>query len=208
MKRVLGMISIVLGAVLVSLALLLFIHNQEDDRKAGGDSDIVLGQVKETLKDIENPFNSFFDPETGLPSDEMKTVEIDGYEYIGYLSIPTLELELPVMSEWDYARLKIAPCRQFGSTKSDDLVIAGHNYKMHFGRLSNLKIGDLIQFTDMDNANNYYLVDCVDVIQPNVVDKIQNSEWDLVLYTCTYGGQKRVMVGCQRMTKEMLEIIN
>lgn len=53
----------------------------------------------------------------------MTVVEINGYDYVGYLSVPKLDLELPVMSDWDYDRLKTVPCRHFGSTKTDDLVI-------------------------------------------------------------------------------------
>ena len=44
---------------------------------------------------------------TAKPLDpNMPTVEIDGY-----LSVPSVGLELPVMAEWDYDRLKTAPCR-------------------------------------------------------------------------------------------------
>ena len=50
----------------------------------------------------------------------MPTAQIDGYDYIGTLTIPALELELPVMAQWDYDRLTIAPCRQFGTTQTDD----------------------------------------------------------------------------------------
>jgi sugar phosphate isomerase/epimerase len=82
----------------------------------------------------------------------MTVKEINGYDYIGYLSVPVLELELPVMSEWDYQRLRRAPCRQFGSTKTDDLVIAAHNYPAHFGRFSQLHSGDLLTFTDLDGS--------------------------------------------------------
>ena len=36
------------------------------------------------------------------PNMEMPEVEIDGNDYIGTLSIPALELSLPVMSQWSY----------------------------------------------------------------------------------------------------------
>ena len=42
---------------------------------------------------------------------KMTEVEIDGNLYIGYISIPALNKELPVMSTWSYPKLKIAPCR-------------------------------------------------------------------------------------------------
>ncbi|NLX75694.1 MAG: sortase, partial [Synergistaceae bacterium] len=137
------------------------------------------------------------DPPETLDS-EMPVTVIDGYDYVGYLSVPKLELMLPVMAEWDYARLKIAPCRQFGSTRTDDLVIAAHNYKNHFGYLSKLEAGDTVIFTDMDGIENIYEVDYWDTLASIEVEAVQNSGYDLVLYTCTYGGKSRVAVFCNR----------
>ena len=71
----------------------------------------------------------------------MPAETINGYDYIGVLEIPALNLTLPIMADWDYDRLKIAPCRQFGSVETNDLVIAGHNYKTHFGYLDQLQVG-------------------------------------------------------------------
>ena len=123
----------------------------------------------------------------------------DNYDYIGILSIPALELELPVMSEWSYARLKIAPCRQYGSAESDDLIIAAHNYKRHFGRLSKLKDGDSVTFTDLQGETYEYAVREIKVLEPTATEEVINSDWDLILYTCTYGGKTRVVVGCERL---------
>ena len=39
----------------------------------------------------------------------MTVTELNGWDYIGYLSIPSIGLELPVLSQWSYAGLKIAP---------------------------------------------------------------------------------------------------
>ena len=78
----------------------------------------------------------------------MKT--INGRDYIGVLSIPSLELELPVISQWDYPALKVAPCRYSGSLYQDNLIICAHNYASHFGKLKELQPGDIVLFTDMD----------------------------------------------------------
>lgn len=102
----------------------------------------------------------------------MTEVEIDGYGYIGYLSLPTLNLELPVMAEWDYDRLAIAPCRYVGSTKSDDLVIAAHNFAQHFGKLSSLSPGDLVYFVDMDGVLSAYEVVELDVLAPTAIEEM------------------------------------
>ena len=128
----------------------------------------------------------------------MPVVMLDGYEYVGYVEIPVLGLKLPVMSEWDYNRLKLAPCRQFGSSRTDDLVIAAHNYESHFGHLKDLSAGDTVTFTDMEGIVNNYCVEKIETLNPNEVDAVQNSGYDLVLYTCTKGGKTRVTVFCNR----------
>ena len=76
------------------------------------------------------------DAETDEDSDPV--VYLDGYDYIGYIEIPAIKLKLPVMATWDYERLNLAPCRQFGSAKDRNLVIAAHNFDTHFGKLGTL----------------------------------------------------------------------
>ena len=52
---------------------------------------------------------------------ELPVVMLDGYGYVGYLELLTLELKLPVMAEWDYKRLKISPLLP-ASKKQDKLA--------------------------------------------------------------------------------------
>ena len=100
---------------------------------------------------------------------------VGDYEYIGVLDLPVLNLSLPIMSDWDYERLKMAPCRQFGSAATDDLVIAGHNYINHFGSLGMLKAGDSVTFTDTDGAVNTYVVSETATISPTETENVTES---------------------------------
>lgn len=185
-----------IGAALLIAALSLLLYNRAEDDNAGTAAEEILPSV---IAAIEEPDTAPEDDSTEINTDtEMTVAEIDGYGYIGYLSIPALELELPVMSEWDYTRLKIAPCRYYGSTKTDDLVICGHNYTRHFGTLKNLQAGDLVLFTDMDGVTISYEVKEVETLQPTQITEMIESGYDLTLYTCTYGGQSRVTVRCDR----------
>lgn len=177
-----------IGAVLLIAALSLLLYNRAEDETAGSAADDILPSVVAAIEEPEDR------EEDGT---SMTVAEINGYGYIGYLSIPVLGLELPVMSEWDYTRLKIAPCRYFGSTKTDNLVICGHNYTRHFGKLKNLQEGDLVFFTDMDGVTTAYEVKEVETLQPTQISEMIESGYDLTLYTCTYGGQSRVTVRCK-----------
>lgn len=132
-------------------------------------------------------------------STEMTEVEIEGEVYIGYLSIPSLELELPVISQWSEKRLKKAICRYYGSTKTDDLVIAGHNYRKHFTPLSSLRTDDSVYFTDMDGIIIEYRVAAIEVLEATDIAGMTEGLFDLTLFTCTYNGEKRLTIRCTRV---------
>lgn len=192
MPKKLGVILMTMGAVLMLSALLLFGYNSRQARLAGQEAELLLGGVRQAMAAPQA------EPEE--LTKELPVVEIEGYGYIGSLSIPALGLELPVMAEWDYTRLKISPCRQAGSSRSDDLVIAAHNYKTHFGKLSGLEEGAEILFTDMDGILNRYSLAKLETVDPNDVMAVLASEYDLVLYTCTGSGAARVAAFCRRQT--------
>lgn len=208
MRKKIGIILMSIGAVLLAGALSLLVYNMIEDNKAGESVAEIMPQMlaeletKEPAKlpttKIESPAEEYVYEIVEEDDGEMTEVSIDGFDYIGYLSIPVLGLELPVMSEWDYGRLKIAPCRYTGSTKTDDLVIVAHNYMKHFGTLKNLEPGDILTFTDMDGVDITYTVELVETLQPTQISELVNSGYDLTLCTCTYGGKTRVTVRCDR----------
>lgn len=190
MRKRTGTFCMILGAVLVLAALSLFLRNQYQDKRAEKLSGEILSKVEDAAD------NGREDPLPDPYETEMTVVDIDGYGYIGYVMIPALDLELPVMSEWDYTRLQIAPCRYSGSVKTEDLVIAAHNYRSHFGRINTLQIGDEVYFTDMDGISACYTAAEIDDLNPAAVEEMTAGEYDLTLFTCTYSGQSRVTVRC------------
>lgn len=201
-REVLGTVFIVFGIILITLCCVLMLYNAKEDLDA---EHAVMKQLPALQKAIEDHVGSL--PEIkepdSVPSDivhvhnsVMTVADIDGYGYIGYLSFPSLELELPVMDKWDKARMKIAPCLYYGSLYTDDLVVAGHNYQSSFGQLKNLSIGDVVVFVDMDGAAHTYTVADIEILNPTDVTEMVASGWNLSLYTCTYDGSQRLTVRC------------
>ena len=125
-------------------------------------------------------------------------MEIDGVEYIGTLTIPALGLELPIVSAWSDALLDLAPCRYTGSAYLGDLIIAGHNYRRHFGPLGRIAPGDRVTFTDVDGNVFAYNVAEIQILKPTAIEDMLSEEWDLSLFTCTLGGQTRLTVRCEK----------
>lgn len=200
MRRRIGAALLIFGALLLLAsggAALLHARQDEQAGRTARQAVTALQQLiespAETQETVGAPFSASPAPqETAKPA----AVELDGESYIGVLCIPSLGLELPVMEDWSYARLRIAPCRQFGSAAGGDLVIAAHNYKTHFGRLKELQEGDGITFTDLSGAEYAYRVDRVENVQPQDVAAVTESGAALTLYTCTPGGKTRVAVYC------------
>ena len=203
------------GAALILSALVLLLHNRYADARAGREAETLLAGVEAAISSQTAAEQGKTRPrgqetrptgeENGTEptiaealDPEMPVAMLEGYGYVGYVEIPALGLKLPVMSDWDYTRLEIAPCRQFGSSRRDDLVIAAHNFESHFGRLKEMSLGNTVTFTDMAGIVNTYRAEMIETLSPKDVEAVQNSGYDLVLYTCTRDGQERVAVFCNR----------
>ena len=103
-----------IGALLLSAALILTIYNIYDAKRAEEAAKAVLPALQEGMeREAETIAGLEEHGESGAlinPDREMPSVEIDGDCYIGILEIPSIGLTLPVMKDWSYAKLRIAPC--------------------------------------------------------------------------------------------------
>lgn len=201
---------ITIGLLLIAAALFLVSYNLYDELRAEQSARQAVTQLDAYLPAEaapEAPSDSAGDQEP-LASDErtvipdyvlspnmeMPVETINGIDFIGVLRIPALELELPVISEWNYPNLKTAPCRYSGSAYLNNLIICGHNYTSHFGTLKNLWEGDIATFTDMDgNVFTYKMVER-ETLNPTDIEGMESGNWDLTLFTCTVGGQSRATI--------------
>lgn len=200
----------VLGSVLIASALGLFLNNAKEQRQAGDAVEVLMPQLVDAIHDrqdtpLEGATAAAEDSSEIVvtqPQDrQMPVVEIDGYGYVGFVGIPALRLELPVMADWSYPQLKISPCRFMGDLYSGDLVIMAHNYDHHFGKLQDLRVDDIVTFTDMNGETTEFQIVALDVLDPMAVEEMAAGDYDLTLFTCTYGGQSRVTVRCDRLEK-------
>ena len=201
------------GALLLAAALSLALYNLRDDNRAGTEPQQAL-EILQQLPAAAEPLTERRQDAPAAPvvknvpdyircpEMSMPTVKIEGREYIGVLSIPTIDISLPVLSRLSKSGLKAAPCRYVGSAYLDSMVIAAHNYKAHFGKLKELRIGDRLSFTDADGNIFYYEVGETEILAPDATEEMTDSDWDLTLFTCTLGGKNRVTVRCFRLNKQ------
>ena len=218
-----GIFCLSFGAVLMLSALLLFVYNQAEDRRAGEAASAAVMELQtilaakseaETEMEAMDPISGTENPQqemSAVPDEvpltegekgKMTVEQIAGRGYVGILEIPSLGLLLPILNDCTDANLKSAPCRYHGSIAEDNLVISGHNYKQHFGSLPNVQLGDTITFTDMNGTVYVYEVGAVETLAANAVKEMNESDWEMSLYTCTFSGNERITVRCRLIEDE------
>lgn len=193
-----GIIWIRGGLLLIAAALCLTGYNRLESYQAKKRSNEVLETMEKEGVEIAG---------INLPKDTMKMYSgaempkktIDGKEYIGILEIPSLGLSLPILAQWEEQNAVYAPCRYEGSAYEDNMIIAGHNYRSHFASLKRLDLGAEIYFIDLDGTRFHYIVNSMETIEETNVEGMKSGEWELTLFTCTYGGRQRLTVRCDRV---------
>ena len=189
-----GTVWINAGLLLIAAALFLSAYNEWESHEARDSARQVIAQLCDELPTEAGEPTTLPDVRREMP---VKT--INGRDYIGVLSIPSLELELPVISQWDYPALKVAPCRYSGSLYQDNLIICAHNYASHFGKLKELQPGDIVLFADMDEHVVTFQVVERETLNPMDAEGMEAGDWDLTLFTCTIDGQTRVTIRLERV---------
>lgn len=128
------------------------------------------------------------------------------YTYESILSIPSLGIEYPVLSETSEELLKISINKFWGGSPNSvgNYCIVGHNYKSGkmFGKLSQMKSGDTIKLTDLSGKTLEYKVYDRYVVDPENVactSQITNGLKEVTLITCTNGGKQRLIIKCREV---------
>ena len=191
MKNKRAALFLAAGALCLVGAASLAGYNLWDDQRAGDSA-----QKAAAVLALEIPA----EPETTQPmapepKPMMTTVEIDGRYHIGLLELPAREPALPVQNTWSETLLKYSPCLYEGNL-ADGMIIAGHNYRTHFAKLNTLPVGETVRFTDVDGNRWNYTIAATEIIPGYDVEAMTSGDWDLTLFTCTYGGQERYTVRC------------
>ena len=137
---------------------------------------------------IDNPI---IQEKVSEPQKETAGILINGKEYIGYLEIPSRNIQWPILAHYSDKDVKSSPALYYGHI-DDIAVICGHNYKSHFSHLHYLKTGDIVNFTDTNNETIEYVVDKIEILKPSQIADMTLTDYDLTLFTCTTGGKERL----------------
>lgn len=173
------------GALLLLAGTLLAGQNLLTERRAAR-------QTADLLAAVETRIAAPAD----LPAPEVTGDPWAGYEVIGVVGLPDLGLSLPVLADYTQDLLAVAPCRYTDdlALEPGQLVVAGHNYRTHFGRLGELAPGSRITWQNLDGVTYTYTVTEVTEIDAGDREALEQGDWDLTLFTCDVTRTRRILV--------------
>lgn len=127
--------------------------------------------------------------------------QLEGYEVVGKLEIPKINLTTYILSETNKNTLKVSVAKLCGPKVNGvgNFCIAGHNYNNSnmFKDLKRLEKEDKIYVTDIyDNKIIYVVYDIYKVFPKEVecLSQETDGEREITLITCTKGAIKRLII--------------
>ena len=198
-RNIVAFIFKIIGVILICSSLGLSIYNIVEDQQAKESSKEILDEVEENIVEPDNFIEGVPDY-VSSPDKAMPTTKVDNTKYIGVLTMNSIGIKLPVQEEWNFNKLRKSPARYKGSAYLNNLIIAAHSYRSQFGKINNLKIGDKVQFKDMEGNLFEYEVTSKETIHENDSSKLEEGNWDLTLFTCSLNTQYRVIVRLRKIS--------
>ena len=140
-------------------------------------------------------------------SGEQIQLEYKGYKVIGIVKIPKINIEYPILEIGDIdpenakKPMKLSIIKYWGENVNDygNLSIAGHNNRdgTMFGKTKKLKIGDIVELTDLKGQTIQYSIYDIFVTDPNDVNILLAKDElirEVTLITCTNGNKQRLIL--------------
>ena len=175
--------------------VMVIVVSEERAEEIEQEEEVQQAVVQDSVEEEENrEFNTY----TTKKGKKYKTEAV--------VSIPTIGISYPVLSETSDKLLEISVNKYWGPEPNEvgNYCIVGHNYKngKMFGRLSELVNGDVVELEDSTGKVVKYKVYNKYVVQPTdtrCTSQLTNGKTELTLITCTNYGKERLVVKCRKV---------
>lgn len=188
--KIIFCILIILIIFVIALIVIKEMKSNENEEKNQ--------EVVENFSDIDNT--------------QKQELTLNGYKVIGLIKIPAINLEYPILDmeisnpEEAKAPMKLAIIKYWGGEVNGygNLSLAGHNnYNgTMFGKTKNLKVGDIVELTDLNNQTIQYQIYDIFKTDPNDVTILETKDKtirEVTLITCTNGNRERLILKAKEM---------
>lgn len=179
-----------------SNAVLESIESQINTNSNMSESDIGKDVTDSDDLESEPAQDSDLNPNVdNVPQKSISIVDLGKEDYWGIVSIDSIGIQVPVLNICTEQTLKIAPGVHI-EYEDGSVVIAGHNYKYHFGKFSNVSLGDRVSATKIDGSLYNLKVAEKHFVSADDTSILEQDNWDLVMYTCDVTNQNRIVLCC------------
>lgn len=164
-----------------------------------------IEQVQEQIQpQVQTPVVEEQQQEESRISSTYTTSSGNSYSTEAVVTIPSIGISYPVLSETSEALLEISVNKYWGPNPNEvgNYCIVGHNYRngKMFGKLSELTNGDIVELEDLTGRKITYKVYNRYVVEPTdtrCTSQLTNGRTELTLITCTNYGKQRLVVKCR-----------
>ena len=166
---------------------------------------IVIKEMKSNENEEKN--QEVVENFSNIDNTQKQELTLNGYKVIGLIKIPAINLEYPILDmeisnpEEAKAPMKLAIIKYWGGEVNGygNLSLAGHNnYNgTMFGKTKNLKVGDIVELTDLNNQTIQYQIYDIFKTDPNDVTILETKDKtirEVTLITCTNGNRERLIL--------------
>ncbi|TCI58877.1 class A sortase [Exiguobacterium sp. SH3S1] len=188
----------VIGIVCLLIGSLFLTESWWKDRVATSNSKRVTEAIQ-----LQQPDRGEFDFETVEPLswDDLLNVRNRFHDLptIGMITIPDIDLELPILYGLDNENLAVGAGTMRASQQmgSGNYALAGHYTQSPtalFGPLHTIKTGTMIYVTDLTNTYQYR-TEALETVPPTRIDVLDDTtDATITLITCTFDATERLIV--------------
>lgn len=199
MKKIVSILLIITGIILLmvpTINKIIIKHNSESKVKVL-DTITYEDIVQNIETEAEFDYSSIED--VSVTSTIFGSINFDNKSIIGQITIPDLNLDLPILKGVNNANLSIGAATMVPDQKMGEgnYSLAGHkmkNKELLFGALMDIKIDSIIYITDKKTVYEYKIYDTV-VVPDTALDMLENDKAEergkpiISLMTCYYSSK-------------------
>ena len=209
-KKKIYQFAFLISIICVCLLASYYIYAEYDRTKSEEVSQEILAEIDNTtINQDDGILRVALEADTQEQNVEIQETESNKYvtqsgaTYTteAVLNIPSLGINYPVLSDTSEELLKISLNKFWGPSPNTvgNYCIVGHNYKNKkmFGKLADIKNGDIVELTDNSGKTIKYAVYNKYVVNPEDVactSQLTNGNKEVTLITCTNYGKQRLVV--------------
>lgn len=198
-KKLFGYISLLFILITFAIIAFVFIYKTHSERNIYEDKNQeVVNELKKYLSNVQN--EGTLENITDNSRNKFD-LQFEGFNVIGIIKIPKIELEYPILEQTSNTTMKISISRFWGKEVNGygNLSLAGHNNYdgTMFGKNKKLQIGDKVELTDLTGKTIEYEIKDIFKTDPNdtsvLVTEDENVR-EVTLITCSSGRAERLII--------------